>query len=256
MENIDPAKVGFSDLPREIRDIIYAFALPTSEILCVNDNLPSPTEGIELECLEMSGISSIRVNGHGRTSSNLVFICRLVSAKVLSIFFQTYAFEFRNGNHLTYFLAKLRSNKVTQFLKYRVASAIGSLKFASCWIKRVRLQVQYLSTASIFWLCRHGIPEFQRNFPRLVDVVIGYNTLINITALRVHDVVKYMEGEVRNVPTMPYLPSREVVAAIFEGIVKSLWEDDQDGQVCIRLSYINTEQRSGFFSFSNSTTNL
>jgi len=169
MQKVDPTTVEFSDIPREIRDIIYSLALPTFKTLSVHDDCPPFNPVGKPEVLEITGISFIELDPDYPyfddpvvVRSNLIFVSRTVNAKILTTFFETNTFGLSHGNILTCYLTMLRPNKVTQLLKYRVAAAIGSLAtITSSWVRRIELRVCYLSAALRIWLCRHRIPELQ-----------------------------------------------------------------------------------------------
>lgn len=62
MQKIVPTKIAFSDILREIRDIIYSLALPTFKALTVHDNCPPFNPVRKPEVLEITGISFIELD--------------------------------------------------------------------------------------------------------------------------------------------------------------------------------------------------
>lgn len=230
MEKLNSEKVGFFDLPREIRDIIYSQALPTNETLSIKEKRSPFDPEDDQKIIDITGVSSVELN-YAEVRSNLVFVSKLVHAEFLSVFFQSNKFEFVSESILTDHLGKLRSNKVTEMVKYRVGAAVGALGRVSPWIKRLEFRVNYLSAASMFWLCQHGVPELQRTFPQLNEVAIGFRSVTNFAYLHGHALARYAHGDIPNVTAFPDLSPREEFAATFDGIIKALWGNEAR-QVC------------------------
>lgn len=225
MEKIDPEKLGFFDLPREIRDIIYSQVLPTLETLSITENRSPFNPEDDQKNVDITGISYMKLN-YSEVRSSLVFVSKLINAELLSVFFQSNKFEFATESLLTDHLGTFRSNKVTEMVKYRVAAAIGTLRGASHWIKRLEFRVNHLSAASMFWLCQHGIPELQRTFPQLKEVTIGLRSVTHFECLRGQTLTRYLNGDLPNVAACPDLSSKEDSAVTFYGLVKALWGNE------------------------------
>ncbi|KAE9980069.1 hypothetical protein EG327_006699 [Venturia inaequalis] len=222
MEKINPTAIGFFDLPREIRDMIYAQVLPSNETLSIKEQRTPFDPEDDQKIIDITGISSTQLT-YSEVRSNLVLVSRLVHTELLSVFYQSNKFEFVSESILTDHLGKLRSNKVTDMIKYRVATAIGTLGGVSHWIQRLEFRVNYLSAASMFWLCEHGIPELQRIFPQLKEVTVGFRSVTNFAYLHGHALAQYVNGDIPNVTAFPDILPKEEFAATFDGIVKALW---------------------------------
>jgi hypothetical protein len=172
MKKLDDSKIGFSDIPRELRDMIYQHALQQHTPLlvqstCIHNGRHQPPNG-KLEMCSIDHLSHFRMKGPKSCSTKLMQTNQQIRYESRPLFYSVNVFEIGPPCRSTYSARFLEEQYPISFVRHRCVAAMRSL-LEPCGdrIQHLRLNIESLDIEAAHWFCEFGASELRRCFPGL-----------------------------------------------------------------------------------------